>query len=77
MWYELWSISEKSIDTFPITYQDLSEQWSAIIELCACSCSGVWFPACEFEFCPANDKNPLKMFEFCPAFVKKFALDKS
>ncbi len=41
------------------------------------SSSGVWFPVCEFEFCPAFDKNPLKMFEFCPAFDKKFALDES
>ncbi len=59
---------------------DSSEQWSASIEVCTCSCSGVWFPVCEFEFCPAFDKNPLKMFEFCPTFDtfdKKFALDES
>ncbi len=54
---------------------DLSEQWSASIEVCACSCSDVWFPVCEYEFCPAFDKIPLKMFEFCRAFDKKFALD--
>ncbi len=56
---------------------DSSEQWSASIEVCACSCTGVWFPVCEFEFCPAFDKNLLKMFEFCPAFDKKFALNES
>ncbi len=50
------------------------EQWSASIEVCACSCSGVWFLVSEFEFCPTFDKNPLKMFEFCPAFDKKFAV---
>ncbi len=42
-----------------------------------CFCSGVSFPVCEFEFCGAFDKNPLKMFEFCCAFDKKFAFDES
>ncbi len=73
------------------SYWDSSEQWSASIEVCVCFCSGVSFPVCEFEFCLAFDKNPLKMFEFCPAFEKnplkmfafrptfdkKFALDES
>ncbi len=56
---------------------DSSEQWSAGIEVCACSCSGVRFPVSEFEFCPAFDKNSVKLFEFCPAFDKKFALNES
>ncbi len=60
-----------------LSYWDSSEQWSTSIEVCACSCSGIWFPAREFEFCPAFDRNPLKMFEFCPAFDKKFAVDES
>ncbi len=59
------------------TYWDSSQQWSASIEVCACSCSGVLFLVCEFEFRPAFDKNTFKVFEFCPAFEKKFALDKS
>ncbi len=60
-----------------LRYWDSSEQWSTSVEVCACSCSGVWFSICEFEFCSAFDENPLKMFEFCPAFDKKFALDES
>ncbi len=40
-------------------HKDSSEQWSASIEVCAYSCSGVWFPVCEFEFSPVFDKNPL------------------
>ncbi len=58
-----------------LQFWDLSEQWSVSVDVCACSCSVVWFLI--YKFCPAFDKNPLKMFEFYPVFDNKFALDES
>ncbi len=65
----------KSCNYVPASlYWDSSEQWSANIEVCACSCSGVWFPVFEFEFCPALKRIHWKCLNFVLPLIRSLLL---